>query len=389
MSRFVSAIVPAAGSATRMGGEKQRLLLNGRPVLAHTLTVLQNTRVIDEIVVVARTADVEEFASYKERFGITKLAAVVIGGDSRQQSVERGLAAISHAATLVAVHDGARPLVTAEEIERIVTAAEEHGAATAATPVKDTLKIAGADGTVAATPDRRTLWAVQTPQVFQCDRYRAALAQAAADGRDFTDDCQLFEYVGHTVRLVQTGYQNIKITTPEDMAIARGLLGKGETAMRIGHGYDVHRLVEGRALILGGVTVPYEKGLLGHSDADVLTHAVMDALLGAAGLHDIGRWFPDTDERFRGADSIQLLEHVIALLAEHGFTVGNVDATVLAQAPKLLPYIDTMRENLARACGLPPTAVNVKATTEEKLGFTGVGDGMAAHAVCLIKEREA
>jgi len=387
MSTFVSAIVPAAGSATRMGGEKQRLLLNGRPVLAHTLSVLQQTAVIDEIVVVARKADVEEFLSYRERFGITKLAAVVVGGESRQQSVANGLAAVSDRTTLVAIHDGARPLVTAEEIERIVAAAEEYGAATAATPVKDTLKIAGADGTVAATPDRSTLWAVQTPQVFHCDRYRAALRKAAADGRDFTDDCQLFEDVGHTVRLVQTGYQNIKITTPEDMAIARGLLGKGETAMRIGHGYDVHRLTEGRALILGGVTIPYEKGLLGHSDADVLTHAVMDALLGAAGLHDIGRWFPDTDERYRGADSIQLLEHVIALLAEDGFAVGNVDATVLAQAPKLLPYIDTMRENLARACGVPTAAVNVKATTEEKLGFTGAGDGMAAHAVCVIKER--
>lgn len=386
--RFVSAIVAAAGSATRMGGEKQRLLLNGRPVLAHTLSVLQNTSVIDEIVVVARAADLEEFSAYKERFQLTKLAAVVLGGDSRQQSVARGLSAISAEATMVAVHDGARPLVNAEEIERIVTVAQQYGAATAATPVKDTLKIAGEDGTVAATPDRRTLWAVQTPQVFWCDRYRAALDKAAADGRDFTDDCQLFEYAGHAVHLVQTGYQNIKITTPEDMAVARGLLGGGEMSMRIGHGYDVHRLVEGRALILGGVTIPYEKGLLGHSDADVLTHAVMDALLGAAGLYDIGRWFPDTDERFRGADSLQLLEHVITLLAEHGFTVGNVDATLLAQAPKLLPYMDAMRENLARACGVKLSAVNVKATTEEKLGFTGAGDGMAAHAVCIIKERE-
>ncbi|MBE6757233.1 MAG: 2-C-methyl-D-erythritol 2,4-cyclodiphosphate synthase [Ruminococcaceae bacterium] len=384
--RFVSAIVPAAGSATRMGGEKQRLLLKGRPVLAHTLTVLQNTLVIDEIVVVARAADLEEFSAYKERFKLTKLKSVVLGGDSRQQSVSNGLAAISSEATMVAVHDGARPLVTAEEIERIVAAAEEHGAATAATPVKDTLKIAGEDGTVAATPDRSTLWAVQTPQVFWCDRYRDALKKAAVDGRDFTDDCQLFEYSGYAVHLVQTGYQNIKITTPEDMAVAHGLLGGGEMEMRIGHGYDVHRLAEGRALILGGVTVPYEKGLLGHSDADVLTHAVMDALLGAAGLHDIGCWFPDTDERFRGADSIKLLEHVIALLAERGFTVGNVDATVLAQAPKLLPYIDTMRENLARACGVKTSAVNVKATTEEKMGFTGAGDGMAAHAVCIIKE---
>ena len=154
--------------------------------------------------------------------------------------------------------------------------------------------------------------------------------------------------------------------------------------VRIGHGYDVHRLVEGRRLILGGVDVPWERGLLGHSDADVLTHAVMDALLGAAGLGDIGRHFPDTDPAYAGADSLKLLAHVVALLRERGFTVGNVDATVLAQRPKLAPHIPQMRENLARAMGAEPSQVNVKATTEEGLGFTGSGEGMAAHAVCLL-----
>ena len=157
--------------------------------------------------------------------------------------------------------------------------------------------------------------------------------------------------------------------------------------MRIGHGYDVHRLVEGRKLIIGGVDIPYERGLLGHSDADVLTHAVMDALLGAAALGDIGLHFPDTDERFSGADSMQLLRCVVALLRSKGYSVGNIDATVIAQAPKLRPYIDRMRENIASACGLSIDDVNVKATTEEKLGFTGSGEGISAHAVALINDR--
>lgn len=158
------------------------------------------------------------------------------------------------------------------------------------------------------------------------------------------------------------------------------------TNLRVGHGYDVHRLTEGRRLILGGVDVPYDRGLLGHSDADVLTHAVMDALLGAAALGDIGKLFPDSDDRYVGADSVELLRRVTAYLAERGWQVVNVDATVVAQAPKLLPYIDRMRENLAAAMGLDVSCVSVKATTEERLGFTGSGEGMAAHAVALVEK---
>lgn len=156
--------------------------------------------------------------------------------------------------------------------------------------------------------------------------------------------------------------------------------------MRIGHGYDVHRLVEGRKLIIGGVEIPYEKGLLGHSDADVLTHVVMDALLGAAALGDIGKHFPDTDPAYQGADSLQLAEHVAALLTEKGYRIGNIDATVIAQAPKLAPHIPTMRQNLARALGCDADCINIKATTEEHLGFTGEGLGIAAHALCLIEK---
>ena len=197
-----------------------------------------------------------------------------------------------------------------------------------------------------------------------------------------TDDASLFELAGLPVRLTAGEYANYKITTREDLP--GGGIQQGENAMRIGHGYDVHRLVEGRPLILGGVNVPFEKGLLGHSDADVLAHAVMDAGLGAAALGDIGRHFPDTDPAYAGADSLKLLDHVVELLEEKGYQVGNVDATILAQKPKLAPYIEKMRDNLAARMKVEPDQVNVKATTEEKLGFTGAEEGIAAHAVALL-----
>lgn len=223
-----------------------------------------------------------------------------------------------------------------------------------------------------STPPRQKLFAMQTPQCFD----RAAYLALAGD-EAVTDDCQLFEQAGRPVQLVAGEYENYKITTPDDL--------KGETTMRIGHGYDVHKLVEGRDLILGGVKIPYEKGLLGHSDADVLTHAVMDALLGAAALGDIGKHFPDSDPAYKGADSLALARHVAALLAEQGYRPVNVDATILCQAPKLAPHIPAMAQNLAAALGMEPGAVSVKATTEEHLGFTGQGLGIAAHAVALLE----
>jgi 2-C-methyl-D-erythritol 4-phosphate cytidylyltransferase/2-C-methyl-D-erythritol 2,4-cyclodiphosphate synthase len=201
----------------------------------------------------------------------------------------------------------------------------------------------------------------------------------AAQVEQVTDDCSLFEMAGLPVRLTQGDYANIKITTKEDLPKQ-----KGENKMRIGHGYDVHRLVEGRKLILGGVEIPYEKGLLGHSDADVLAHAVMDAVLGAAALGDIGQHFPDTDPAYAGADSLRLAQAVAALVREKGWRVENIDATILCQKPKLAPHIPAMREKLAAAFGMPVENMSVKATTEEHLGFTGEGLGIAAHAVALL-----
>ena len=291
----------------------------------------------------------------------------------------------------VAVHDAARPFVSEAVIADAIAAAKRCGAAAPAVPVKDTVKRAvrgdgktvPADCWVEDTPDRSTLYAVQTPQCFDRAAYLSALdALDEAKARLVTDDCSLFELTGHPVQLTQGDYANLKITTREDLPRPE----KEENTMRIGHGYDVHRLVEGRKLILGGVEIPYEKGLLGHSDADVLAHAVMDAVLGAAALGDIGKHFPDTAAEYAGADSLVLARRVNEILHENGWKIENIDSTILCQKPKLAPHIPAMREKLAEAFGLPVDAVSVKATTEEHLGFTGEGLGIAAHAVALIEK---
>lgn len=370
---FCTALVAAAGSSSRMGGtDKLMEFLDNVPVLMRTLTALQRAAAIDEIIIAAREDALVDISTLCKTYGITKCSKVVRGGESRCHSVLLAALEASPEAKLLAVQDGARPLVTPALIDRTVEAAAKCGAAAPAVPVKDTIKLADDAGLVESTPPRQKLFAMQTPQCFD----RAAYLALAGD-EAVTDDCQLFEQAGRPVQLAAGEYENYKITTPDDL--------KGETTMRIGHGYDVHKLVEGRDLILGGVKIPYEKGLLGHSDADVLTHAVMDALLGAAALGDIGKYFPDSDPAYKGADSLALARHVAALLAEQGYRPVNVDATILCQAPKLAPHIPAMAQNLAAALGMEPGAVSVKATTEEHLGFTGQGLGIAAHAVALLE----
>lgn len=377
-------MVAAAGGSTRMGQPKQHIILGKHPVLIHTLLALQQVDAVDEILLIARPEDHAVFATLAAEAGVTKLTRIVAGGATRQASVANGLAALPDNATIVGVHDGARPLIDPDTVAAVIDAAKKCGAAAVAVPVKDTLKRTDEDGVVIDTPDRAKLWRVQTPQVFDRATLCAAMDAAMAEGKDYTDDCQLMEAAGHAVRLVKGLDTNLKLTTPEDIRLAQALMAKEATAMRIGHGYDVHKLVEGRDLILGGVKIEYEKGLLGHSDADVLTHAVMDALLGAAALGDIGKLFPDNDPAYKGADSIALLRRVVERVGEEGYKIGNIDATILCQRPKLASHIPQMREILAAACGVDVTQVSVKATTEEGLGFTGSGDGIAAHCVCLL-----
>ena len=388
MKTEISAVLVAAGASTRMGFDKLSVDLGGETVLHRSIRAFAQCPQVDEIVLVAgkNRAFVEAQAA-----DCKKPVQIVTGGATRAESAKNGV--LTARGTLVAVHDAARPFVSAAVIEAVLDAAKQCGAAAPAVPVKDTIKQAvrgdgktvPADCQVENTPDRSTLYAVQTPQCFDRAQYLAALEELDAEkARLVTDDCSLFELTGRPVQLTQGDYANLKITTREDLPCPAP---KEETKMRIGHGYDVHRLVEGRRLILGGVEIPFEKGLLGHSDADVLTHAVMDAVLGAAALGDIGQHFPDNDPAYAGADSLKLAQHVARILSEHGYGIGNIDATVLCQRPKLAPHIPAMRANLAAAFGLPVDAVSVKATTEEHLGFTGEGLGIAAHAVALIETR--
>ena len=386
MEKSVSAVLVAAGSSTRMGFDKLSFDLGGETVLHRSIRAFEQCPDVTEIVLVAgkNRAFVEQQA-----VDCAKPVRIVPGGTTRAESAKNGV--LAAAGEIVAVHDAARPFVSQAVIAAALAAAARCGAAAPAVPVKDTIKQAArGDGKtvpdnclVKNTPDRSTLYAVQTPQCFDRAAYLAALEELDEEkARLVTDDCSLFELTGRPVQLTQGDYANLKITTREDLPRPEQ---KEEHKMRIGHGYDVHRLVEDRKLILGGVDVPFEKGLLGHSDADVLTHAVMDAVLGAAALGDIGQHFPDNDPAYAGADSLKLASHVAQILKEHGYRIENIDATILCQRPKLAPHIPAMRANLAAAFGLPADAVSVKATTEEHLGFTGEGLGIAAHAVALIE----
>ncbi|MDD3428773.1 MAG: 2-C-methyl-D-erythritol 2,4-cyclodiphosphate synthase [Oscillospiraceae bacterium] len=369
----VSAIIVAAGASRRMGFDKLFYKLEGKEVLLHSIQAFVQNNYIDEIVVVAGENFSQVSALVKD---IPKLTKVVQGGKERSDSVKNGLEALQNS-DIVAIHDGARPFVSQTVITQTVEAAVLYGAAAPAVPVKDTIKEAQ-NNLVMATPPRKNLFGVQTPQVFVTQLYKECLQQLGDEA--VTDDCMVVERAGKLVTLTQGDYGNIKITTAEDLPSC----AKKERKMRIGHGYDVHKLTENRKLILGGVEIPYEKGLLGHSDADVLTHAVMDALLGAAALGDIGKHFPDSDIAYKGANSIELLKYVGNLLAQHGYKPDNIDATLVCQKPKLAPHILQMRKNIAAALQIDESAVNVKATTEEGMGFTGTGKGIAAHAVALI-----
>lgn len=306
---------------------------------------------------------------------------VVCGGAERRDSVWQGLREISAGTDIVLVHDAARPFVSHRAIDACIDAVRRCGAAVVARPLTDTVKRATPEGEVTATLDRRELWGMQTPQGFRADWLLAAYERAIAEDWPATDDAAIMERAGHRVCLVEGDAMNFKITRPEDLALAERLLAPPP---RTGIGYDVHRLVPGRPLVLGGVSIPHETGLHGHSDADVAVHALMDALLGAAALGDIGQHFPDTDPAFRGADSLILLREVAHRLAFIGARPLNVDIIVVAQAPKLAPYRDAMRARIAEVLDIAIDQVSVKATTTEGLGFTGTREGIAAYATATV-----
>nr|WP_312092610.1 2-C-methyl-D-erythritol 4-phosphate cytidylyltransferase [Aminipila sp.] len=375
-NKKIAVIIAAAGSGTRMGGgiPKQFLEIEGKPVLVKTALAFSQNQYIDGFFVVTGEEYIEKSKKLLE--GIDKFMGVVAGGAQRQDSVYNGLKVLQADMDYVLVHDAARPFVAQDIINRVVEKAVEKGTAVAAVAVKDTIKTIEDEEQFKSTLPRNQLRSVQTPQGFRKNIIVKAYEKACAEEFYGTDDAALVERMGVPVYVVEGGYDNIKITTKEDMPME----------YRIGTGYDVHRFAENRRLILGGVEVPYKLGLLGHSDADVLVHAVMDALLGAAALGDIGRHFPDSDEKYKGASSMKLLENVSDLLENKGYSIGNIDATIIAQEPKLSPFIDEMKINIAETLKISHNKVNIKATTTERLGFTGRKEGIASEAVCILNK---
>lgn len=369
------AIILCGGNGTRMGAKQNKTLLPVGGVPAVVRCVHAFAPLCKGIVLVVRAGEEDAFRRVLENAG-EKAYRIVPGGADRQASALCGLKALPGDADIALIHDGARPFVTRDIIERVLASVEENGSGVAAVPARDTIKRASPDGLVLETPDRASLYQVQTPQGFFV---KNLLHAHGCVQKRCTDDAALMEAAGFPVRLVTGSYDNIKLTSPEDMKMAENI-----ALPRIGHGYDAHRLTEGRALVLCGVPVPYEKGLLGHSDADVALHALTDAILGAAAMGDIGKLFPDSDEKYRGISSLLLLGEVKKRLDEKGFRVGNADVTIIAQAPKLAPYIPQMRKNVAKALDVPLDQVSVKATTTENMGFEGRGEGISAHAVALL-----
>lgn len=377
------AVIVAAGRGERagLGMNKVFYAFGGRSVLGRCLDAFAASGLVDGAALVISEADRAAWEALSRREGPFPLVkAVVHGGATRRDSVMNGLLAVPENVEVVAVHDAARPFVSREVIAATLDSAREHGSGVICTPVTDTIKQLGPDGTV-TTPDRATLRAVQTPQSFDLKKLLAAHRRAQADGLNVTDDAMLFEHYYGAVRLVTAAgaERNRKLTTREDFEAL------GRPAFRVGQGYDAHRLKEGRRLVLCGVDVPHDRGLDGHSDADVAVHALMDALLGAVGAGDIGRHFPDSDPAYAGISSMALLDHVMGIVRDRGYAVVNADVTIVAQRPKLAGYIPRMRENLAAALGVGLDCVNVKATTTERMGFEGEELGISAQVVCMLK----
>lgn len=383
--RGAVAIVVAAGSSTRLGGgiPKQFRNLGGATVVERSVRAFAAIPGIDGVYVVVPPGEIGgPRAAFLGTIG--GVSGVVAGGATRAASALAGLEA-ARDAEIVLVHDAARPFVTAPLVEAVVAAARRHGAAAPAVRVADTIKRDDGAGFVEGTLERGSLHAAQTPQAARREWMIDALREALASGGEITDEAQALERAGRRVALVPGDPMNVKITTPADWDDAVRRVADPADALRVGQGFDVHRVGGERPLVLGGVTFPGEAGLLGHSDADVVLHAAMDAMLGAAGLPDIGHFFPTGDPRFSGADSARLAEDVAARVEGAGFEIVNLDLTLLAERPRIRERVDVMRAAIARSFGIDPSRVGLKATTLEGLGALGRAEGIACQAVALLR----
>lgn len=366
----LSAVVLCAGKGERTGLPYNKVLhrIGSKTVLEQTLDTF--TRIpFERITVVVPNAEMQVFEEIIKQY---PNVCAVTGGATRAESALNGL--LAYRSDIVVIHDGARPYTSKELILRSIASAAEYGSGVAAVRCTDTVKRIDDSGKIQSL-DRSRLFNMQTPQTFEYDR----IVQAYRTVKELcTDDAEVYERAGYEVKLVDGEYSNIKITTAGD------LFGIADNC-RIGVGFDVHRLVEGRPLVLGGVKIDYSRGLLGHSDADVLIHAIMDALLSAANYPDIGVLFPDTDDKYLGISSVTLLEEVVKLVRDK-YAITNVSAVIAAQKPKLAPIIPQIRKKLASVLGIDISRINVSATTTEGLGIIGSGDAIAADASCILTE---
>jgi len=394
LSPKVSLLVLAAGRGTRLGGDepKQYRLCAGRPLLCHTLEALAAAYEFAETTVVIHPND---RALYDRALGFlsarcaSTLSPPALGGASRQESGLGGLAAQAPAQPdIVLIHDGARAFPSADLVLRAVRAAAEHGAAAPGLPLSDTIKEIDQAGIVVATPRRANLRAMQTPQAFRFDLIYDAHRRAARERReDFTDDAAIAEWAGWPTHIFAGDPANVKITEMSDLIAAEARLTAEATDIRTGQGFDVHAFADGDGVWLGGVKIPHDRALAGHSDADVALHAITDALLGAIGDGDIGAHFPPSDERWRGAPSRIFLADAVRRVRERGGLIANIDATIICERPKIGPHRDEIRATIADIAGLSLDRVAIKATTSERLGFTGRGEGIACLALATVRLR--
>ncbi len=392
----IAILVVAGGRGSRAGDgpPKQYRPLAGKSLLARTLHGLHMAAPQAAVKVVIHRDDFDHYAASAAELSPADRARLLppaFGGPTRQDSVRNGLEALAAegAPDIVLIHDAARPFADAALVSRAIRAAAIHGAAAPGVALADTIKEIDDAGVVVATPERARLRAVQTPQSFRFDLILKAHRVAAADGRDYTDDAMVAEAAGAKVHIFDGDAANFKLTTQQDFARAMELLKRPAFAdlpdIRTGQGYDVHAFGPGDAVWLGGVAIPHTHGLAGHSDADVLSHAITDAILGAIAEGDIGAHFPPSDPQWKGAASSIFLARACELVRARGGAIANVDATVICEAPKIGPHRERIREKLAETMGVEIGRVAIKATTTERLGFTGRQEGMAAQAIATVR----
>ncbi len=383
-----TAVIVAGGAGIRLGGElpKPLVLLGRRPLVSYALQVFADHPAINSIVLVCGSSWVKQAEKIARRWGGGKVTAVVPGGAQRPDSVRAGLAALPSSCRQVAIHDAARPFVKPTLITAAFAALDRNHGAVPGIPLTDTLRRTQ-NALSRGALDRSEYILTQTPQCFHRDVIAEAMHHAQTTGFFGTDDAAYVEQLpGARIAVTAGDPDNFKITTPQDLERARRMLlsSKSVYAVRIGEGFDAHRLTAGRKLILGGVQIPYERGLLGHSDADVLCHAIGDGLLGAAALGDLGAHFPDSDPAYAGVSSLLLLSRIAEMLRERGFLIVNVDATLILENPKIAPHRPAMIQNIAAALDIRAAQVSVKATTTEGMGFEGRGEGVSCRAVVSV-----